>query len=77
MSPEAAHRPPLALRHARSILEQQKVFQAQKKASGNTFTARGMPINYFAVIMILGGGMMVVCSNLNKVYYGKGKILSN
>ena len=35
-----------------------------------------MPINYFAVIMILGGGMMVVCSNLNKVYYGKGKILS-
>ena len=57
-----------------TIKAQQALFQAQKKASGNTFTARGMPMNYFVTAFIVGGGFLFCVSGLNKLYYGKGKI---
>ena len=53
---------------------QQALFQAQKKASGNTFTARGMPVNIAATGIILVGGCLIVANNLVKVAYGTGKI---
>lgn len=57
-----------------TILEQQKIFQAQKKASGNTFTARGMPLNIFATLFIVCGGFISVTSAFRKLYWGVGKI---
>ena len=59
-----------------TIKAQQVLFQQQKKASGNTFTARGMPLNYAATAFIIGGGFFFITTGLNKLYYGKGKILS-
>ena len=57
-----------------TIKAQQVLFQAQKKASGNTFTARGMPLNYAVTAFIVGGGFFWCVTGLNKLYYGKGKI---
>ena len=48
--------------------------EAQKKASGNTFTARGMPLNIFAFVVIVGGGSVIMATSLRKLYYGIGKI---
>lgn len=59
---------------ARSIKAQQVEFQALKKASGNTFTARGMPLNIFATVAILGGLTVLTASNLYKLANGVGKI---
>ena len=56
------------------IKEQQVAFQALKKASGNTFTARGMPVNYLATVSIIGLGFCIVTSNLYKLYNGVGKV---
>ena len=55
--------------------EQQIAFQAAKKATGNTFTARGMPLNMAATGTIIVCGFFIITSNLNKLYYGKGKIV--
>ena len=57
-----------------TIKAEQILFQAQKKASGNTHTARGMPINLAAFVFILGGGSICMISGLRKLYYGVGKI---
>ena len=48
--------------------------QAQKKATGNTHTARGMPINIFALTFIMVGGSFVMFDALRKLYWGVGKI---
>lgn len=56
------------------ILEQQKVFQALKKASGNTFTARGMPANVIVTGLCLFGGMAIVMRNVVNISNGRGKI---
>ena len=58
-----------------TIKAEQVLFQAQKKASGNTFTARGMPLNIFAAVYIVGGGAIMVFSAFNKMYWGRGKIV--
>ena len=57
-----------------TILADQKVFQAQKKLTGNTHTARGMPLNIFAFVFILGGGTVMMATTLRKLYWGVGKI---
>ena len=57
-----------------TIKAEQVLFQAQKKASGNTHTARGMPLNIFAFVTILGGGALMMGSTLRKLYWGVGKI---
>ena len=57
------------------IKAQQALFQAQKKASGNTFTARGMPLNYFATAFIMGGGLLIIFRNAANLATGKGKIV--
>ena len=59
---------------ANTIKEQQKLFQAQKKVTGNTHTARGMPLNLFAFFVITVGGSLMMSSTLRKLYYGVGKI---
>ena len=58
-----------------TIKAEQILFQAQKKASGNTHTARGMPLNIFAFCAILGGGSVLMLTTLRKLYYGVGKIV--
>ena len=60
---------------ANSIKAQQIEFQALKKASGNTHTARGMPMNLFALAFIGVGGTMMMCNTLRKLYWGVGKIV--
>ena len=57
-----------------TIKAEQVLFQAQKKVTGNTHTARGMPLNIFAFVVILGGGSVMMASTLRKLYYGVGKI---
>ena len=57
-----------------TIKAEQVLFQAQKKASGNTHTARGMPLNMFAFVTIMGGGAVMTITTLRKLYYGVGKI---
>ena len=57
-----------------TIRAQQVLFQSQKKVTGNTHTARGMPANLFAFIFIGTGGTFVVLSALRKLYWGIGKI---
>ncbi len=57
-----------------TIKAEQALFQAQKKASGNTHTARGMPLNIFAFVVIVGGGSVIMATSLRKLYYGIGKI---
>ena len=52
----------------------QKIFQAQKKLTGNTFTARGMPLNIAAAVFIIGGGALVIFNGARKMYYGVGKV---
>ena len=56
------------------ILEQQKAFQAMKKASGNTFTARGMPANIVVSGVVLFGGMAIIMRNCVNMAYGRNKI---
>jgi len=58
-----------------TIKAEQVLFQAQKKASGNTHTARGMPMNIAAFMFITIGGALMMTSTLGKLYYGKGKIV--
>ena len=50
------------------------MFQAQVKKSGNTFTARGMPFNYFVSAFIIGGACIMLPNFMSKLYYGRGKI---
>ena len=50
-------------------------FQALKKASGNTFTAKSMPLNYAATFTIMVGGGVLILSNLYSVANGKNKIV--
>ena len=50
------------------------LFQAQKKVTGNTHTARGMPINVIVFIGIVTIGTIQVLSSLRKLYWGVGKI---
>ena len=57
-----------------TIREQQKLFQAQKKATGNTHTARGMAVNIAAFLFISVGGTFQMLSALRKLYWGVGKI---
>ena len=59
----------------RRIRAQQVEFQKLKKSSGNTFTARGMPVNIAACCVIIGCGLPLVLNNLYKVAYGRGKIV--
>jgi len=58
-----------------TIKEQQVAFQALKKASGNTFTAKSMPLNYAATFTIMVGGGVLILSNLYSVANGKNKIV--
>jgi len=58
-----------------TLKEQQVAFQALKKASGNTFTAKAMPLNIAAVGTIIIGGSILVMSNLYSVCNGKNKIV--
>ena len=51
------------------------LFQAQKKASGNTHTARGMPLNLFAFVFIGTGGSLMMINTLRKLYFNVGKIV--
>ena len=67
--------PPLCWLLIDRIKAQQVEFQALKKATGNTFTARGMPINIAASGVIIVGGAVLLINNLYKVCYGKGKIV--
>ena len=57
-----------------TIKAQQVLFQAQKKATGNTFTARGMPLNLFVTFYIVGFGIISLGNATRKLYYGQGKI---
>ena len=57
-----------------TIKEQQRIHQAAKKITGNTFTARGMPINIFATVVILVGGTAFTINNCYKLYFNVGKI---
>ena len=59
---------------ANTIKEEQAAFQAMKKITGNTHTARGMPINLAAFALIAGGGTVMMLSTLRKLYFGVGKI---
>ena len=59
---------------ANTIKEEQVAFQAMKKATGNTHTARGMPLNIFAIVVIGGGGSLMMLNTLRKLYWGVGKI---
>ena len=59
---------------ANTIKAEQVLFQAQKKASGNTHTARGMPLNIAAFVFICGGGALMMTTTLRKLYWGIGKI---
>ena len=59
----------------RRIKEQQVAFQAMKKATGNTFTAKGMPLNIVACGTIIVGGFFLISSNLYSVCNGKNKIV--
>lgn len=71
--PPPAHSP-LAQGGANTIREQQQLFQAAKKITGNTHTASKMGVNIpLAVIVIFGGGLSII-SSLNKLYHGTGKI---
>ena len=49
-------------------------FQALKKASGNSHTARGMPLNLACFVFIAGGGTVMMLTTLRKLYWGVGKI---
>ena len=51
------------------------LFQAQKKVSGNTHTARGMPMNIAAFVFVLGGGFIAQVACWSKLWYGRGKIV--
>ena len=70
------HCPSLALLVARlpSVKADQVVFQALKKQTGNTFTAKSMPMNMALSAMIVGGCGIAILSAFGKLYYGKGKI---
>ena len=57
-----------------SIKAQQIEFQALKKATGNSHTAKAMPLNIFAVVLILGGGTVTLLSAYRKLYWGINKI---
>ena len=57
-----------------TIKAQQVLFQAQKKATGNTFTARGMPLNLFATGYIVLLGAASLLNATRKMYNGIGKI---
>ena len=59
---------------ANTIKAEQALFQAQKKASGNTHTARGMPLNIFTFCFIAGGGTIMMLTTLRKLYWNVGKI---
>ena len=57
-----------------TIKAQQVLFQAQKKATGNTFTARGMPFNLFVTGYITIFGAASLLNATRKLYWGVGKI---
>jgi len=57
-----------------SVKADQVAFQALKKKTGNTFTAKSMPINYAVSGLVLVGCGVMVVSAFGKLYYGKGKI---
>ena len=50
------------------------MFQAQVKKTGNTFTARNMPFNYFVTAFIIGGSAIMLSNFTSKLYYGRGKV---
>lgn len=60
---------------ANTVKAQQVEFQALKKASGNTFTARSMPLNYFAVFSIMGIGGFIIARNCYLLANGTGKVV--
>lgn len=57
------------------IKAQQVEFQALKKLTGNTFTARGMPLNYIATFTIMGLGGIIIFSDFYKLANGTGKVV--
>lgn len=61
----------------RRIKEQQIAFQALKKKTGNTFTAKAMPLNIAAVFTIIIGGFILVPMNVYSIANGKNKIKLN
>ena len=67
--------PPLCWLLIDRIKAQQVEFQALKKVTGNTHTARGMPVNLAASAVIIVGGLSLLMNNLYKVCNGKGKIV--
>ena len=46
-----------------------------KKLTGNTFTARGMPLNYIATFTIMGLGGIIIFSDFYKLANGTGKVV--
>ena len=60
-----------------TIKADQVLFQAQKKVTGNTHTARGMPLNVIVFIGVVSVGTIQVLSALRKLYWGVGKIELN
>ncbi|KOO32736.1 hypothetical protein Ctob_013702 [Chrysochromulina tobinii] len=60
-----------------TIKEQQIAFQALKKKTGNTFTAKAMPLNIAAVFTIIIGGFILVPMNVYSIANGKNKIKLN
>ena len=75
LGPEGSHASAHVSR--RRIKEQQIAFQALKKKTGNTFTAKAMPLNIAAVFTIIIGGFVLVPMNLYSVANGKNKIKLN
>ena len=57
-----------------TIREQQKLFQAQKKATGNTHTARGMALNVFSLVVVGFLGTAVTLNTCRRLYWNIGKI---
>jgi len=57
-----------------TIKQEQREFQALKKAAGNTFLAQGHMLNYVATYAILGGSFIFVTYGLYSMALGKNKI---
>ena len=53
----------------------QAEFQALKKVSGNTHTARKRVPDQLATLFILSGSFLLCSTGLNKMYYGRDKIV--
>ena len=66
-------RPPLP--RARRIKAAQAEFQALKKISGNTHTARTLVPNRLAALFILTGATFLCASGLNNMMLGRNKIV--